>query len=141
MYNALMHARPFDKVKDRQQFNEWSTRHGQPELTDDILHYLPDEGGFIVDCYGCGFVYLTTTRMAYIDQMLINPKAPFRERREAGRMLIDAIMQFARDRNVSMYSWVTANKAIDHYAKYAGAFQVTTDPHQHWYWINTAFKP
>lgn len=134
-------VRPFDKVKDREQFNRWNKGHGiTAKLDDDTAKYLPDDGGFIVDDLACIFVYQTNTRLAYIDQMMTNPFAPFDLRRRAGILLVEAIMQFAVDKNIHLYSWCTANKAIDYYAQHAGSFQLTKEPHQLWYWINHKFK-
>jgi hypothetical protein len=135
-----MIARPFDKQLDKAQFTEWCKAHKMPVDENTMMAYLPEQGGFIVDGFGCVFVYETKSRMAYVDMMMTNPNAPFDKRREAGRLLIDAIMAFAREHNIHLYSWATSNKAIDHYAKYAGSFQIDQKPHQLWYWINPAFE-
>lgn len=135
-----MTAIPFDKIKHKAQFADWCKAHKMPVDEATMMDYLPDTGGFIVEGFGCVFVYKTNSRMAYVDMMMTNPNAPFAERREAGRALIDAIIQYAVDNNIHLYSWATSNKAIDHYAEYAGSFQIDQKPHQLWYWINKQFK-
>lgn len=124
---------------DIEQLKQWVTDHGMPgeAFTPDVL---PPSGGYIVDGLGCVFLYLTQSTLAYVDNMFTNPKAPFGERREAGRILIDAIIEHAKQNNVRIVSWATSNKAIEHYAKHAGAFQYDQTPHQVWYWLNPQFK-
>ena len=140
-FNQLMKAIPFDKQAHKEQFTAWCKSHQMAIDEATMMEYLPDEGGFIVEDFGCVFVYQTHTRMAYVDMMMTNPTKPFGERREAARLLIDAIMQFARDKNIHLYSWCTDNKAINHYARYAGSFKLSNNQFEQWYWVNKEFKP
>lgn len=129
-----MTAIPFDKQLHKAQFADWCRAHKMPVDEATMLDVLPDSGGYIVEGLGCVFLYLTQSKLAYVDMMMTNPLAPFAERREAGRILIDAIIEHARANGVELVSWCTSNRAINHYAQHAGAFQIDSSPHQVWYW-------
>src|SRR5688500_6760935 len=91
------------KQEDIGQLKQWVGYHEMPvdALLSDIL---PNTGGFIVDGLGCVFLYITNSSLAYIDNMFINPKAPFDQRRIAGKLLIDAMIEHAKSHNVRLVS-------------------------------------
>jgi hypothetical protein len=136
-----MEAVPFNKAKHKEQFASWCKARKMAVDEPTMMDYLPDEGGFIVEDHACVFVYQTGTRMAYLDMMMNNPNKTTEARHVAGKLVIDAAMQFAREKNIHMYSFCTDNSAIHKYMNYAGSFKLSDKPYEQWYWINKEFKP
>jgi len=91
-----MQARYFEVSKDYATIANWWNGHNWPIVAPD---FLPKLGLIIEDeehKYCCGWLYRTDSLIAWVEFIVSNPKAPMKKRSEAINLLIEELLQKAR---------------------------------------------
>lgn len=115
-----MRPRRFDNA-DVELLNGWLDGHGKPaNLTENELPAV----GLIVDDVAAGFLYVTDSSVAFLENFVSNPKAPKRKVREAVDEIIKRLMIFAHEAGISRLVGLTTRKSMAKRAQAAG-FQPT----------------
>lgn len=127
-----MRARKIDIDKDIHFLSAWHLDRGMPYT--DLRQLLP-KNGWIVDDVGAVFLYLTDSKLAFIDSMVSNPAAP-KERREEGlKLCIDELVRYCLENDIHAMSFTTNLDAIKRYAEY-GQTVSGGQGYELFYWVN-----
>ena len=88
--------------------DKWRAWHGlQP-----INRRLYPPTGFIIDDVAAGFVTMTDTALALVENVITNPRAPVRERDEALKLIITKLERTAYDWGYDFIVGITENPKI-----------------------------
>lgn len=100
------------KVGDYPQINKWFVERCGYEIPWEII----PKTGFLVDDTACGFIYLTNSKVAFLDLFVSNKNRPKEDRKRAIQLIVDKIIELAQSREVTMLMCNTKNEQIKQYA-------------------------
>lgn len=111
-----MRPRRFE-VDDLDRINAWLDEHGKPgTLTETEIPSV----GLIVEDTAAGFLYITDSSVAFLENFVSNPKAQKRQVREAIDEIIKRLMIFAHEAGISRLVGITTKQSMAKRAEAAG---------------------
>ncbi len=100
--------REFNKDKDLKTINNWYSDWSMSELPQ---WFLP-ETGYIVDGVCAAFMYKTDSKVAYMENVISNPKAPHEVRAIALKMIGNQIFKKAEELGFKAVLGWSKNKSV-----------------------------
>lgn len=84
--------------KDFEEIDSWFFQRTSTHLEKDLL----SKNGWIIPRAACGFLYLTNSKVAYLDTFVTNPDCPQEFRHEAIQLITDKIINYAKELHIKM---------------------------------------
>lgn len=97
--------------KDLEDINQWREGHGANIIPDELY---PPNGLFEPDI-AAAFINFTDTKIAFIENVVVNPKADKEVRKKTVMQMIEKLENLAYDRGVKYIVAVTTHPAIEKY--------------------------
>jgi hypothetical protein len=93
-----MDIKLFDYETDSAEVSKWGEKHSFPLPPKDILPAT----GFMVNEAACGFLYMTDSRIAWLEWIFSNPEKTKEERAEALDLLFQKLESHAKERGIAV---------------------------------------
>ncbi len=122
-----MKARIFDKASEYLEVVEWWKKHGWAPVP---VEYLPAIGIVIEDDkhkYCVGWLYLMGAPIAWMEWIVTNPNAPAIRRAKALSVLVDTVLNIAKDSGVKVVFSSVKHEGLEGLYKKKGFSVTDTD--------------
>ena len=104
----MANLRRYQHGLDYNQFCEWMQSHRALVPPEDSLPHI----GFVVDGIAMGFVYMTDSSVAIIENMVTNPKSSLRDRYDAVDDITDRLEEAALELKYKQLIVITDKHSI-----------------------------
>lgn len=103
------------RESDWETMQDWWTKWNWPRMPKDLLP-MNGCGGLMVykeqELIACGFLYLSNSKVAWLDWIVSNPEYRHKDRKEALSMLITSLEEVARQQGYSIIISIARNNSL-----------------------------
>lgn len=103
------------RESDWDTMQDWWTKWNWPQMSKDLLP-MNGCGGLMVykeqELIACGFLYLSNSKVAWLDWIVSNPEYRQKDRKEALSMLITSLEEVAKQQGYSIIISIARNNSL-----------------------------